>query len=77
MHYKTGMFKQSMVTVYYTIKPGRIQNHMYNINQYQTKKKKKNFLLANYIHKHKKGFQLLKIKNSHLVNKFNSLSILN
>lgn len=50
MHYKTGMFKQSMVTVYYTIKPGRIQNHMYNINQYQTKKKKK-FLLANYIHK--------------------------
>lgn len=50
MHYKTGMFKQSMVTVYYIIKPGRIQNHMYNINQYQMKKKKI-FLLANYIHK--------------------------
>lgn len=48
MHYKTGMFKQSMVTVYYTIKPGRIQNHMYNINQYQTKKKKI-FLLATVI----------------------------
>lgn len=43
MHYKTGMFKQSMITVYYTIKPGRIQNHMYNINQYQTKKKKISF----------------------------------
>lgn len=50
MHYKTGMFKQSMITVYYNLKAGRLQNHMYNINQYQTEKKKK-ILLANYIHK--------------------------
>lgn len=39
MHYKTGMFKQSMTKVYYNIEADRIQNHMYNINQYFRQKK--------------------------------------